>query len=262
LTLFVLAACRERLAPEDIPTPASIESMATALPLTQNAPPAPYNANVTRFAEINAGLNQLAGGRYTVQLEFDGVYSDTQLAADAQTQANVEFDQVSSARRVVFSTAGSLFGGDGEGVNADYEAARLGPDAFLVRDDVCLSSGGADAATAADLSASALIGGLTTTTPIGRQATINGEPVYAYEVTADTLNFPLVRLGDNGRMTIDSYELWISPAKGAVVRYYVNMSVENAVLFDIPQPVTGQLLVRYDAFDLGTPFNITVPFGC
>ena len=79
LTFFCLAACRTTrgLLPEDIPTRASIDTMATALPLTQNAPPAPYNAVVTRFDHVDNHLNELAGWRYVVQLEFDGVFART-----------------------------------------------------------------------------------------------------------------------------------------------------------------------------------------
>ena len=48
----------------------------------------------------------------------------------------------------------------------------------------------------------------------------------------------------------------------AVVRFYVNLDVENAFIFDRQLPVTGQVILRYDLYDIGVVPNITVPFGC
>ncbi len=258
--LLVPGACRERLTPDQIPTQADFVALATALPLTQNAPPPPYDGEVTRFEEVDNGLNELAGGRYTVQLSFDGVFAGSERSADASAGAEVQFDQLSSARRVQVTTEGNLIGQDENEIS--YEAVQLGPDAFLVRDDICQSGADDAAQAAAELTAGALIGGASPVQPAGRRATINGEEVYLYTFDESALNFPAVRLGDNGSMTIDSAEIWIAPARNAVIRYYMNLSVENAIVFNISQPVTGSITVRYDAYELGTPVNITVPFGC
>jgi hypothetical protein len=262
LAICLLAACdsqRGQNVADVIPTQASLEDLATALPLTQNAPPPPYNGEVTRFSLIDNGLNELPGWRYLVQLEFDGVFSRTPRETQASAQAEVSFNQLASARRVNFSTSGDLIGQEED---VTYEAVKLGPDSFLVQDNACLSSGSSAAETAAEVSAGSLVGGVNRALPAGGHAVINGEDAYTYNFAPEDLNLPPVRLGDDGSMTVNSAELWISPTSNAVVRFYVNLYVENAVIFNSQLPVTGDLIIRYDAFDFGTPFNITVPFGC
>ncbi|HVU11656.1 MAG TPA: hypothetical protein VHD90_10270, partial [Phototrophicaceae bacterium] len=66
----------------------------------------------------------------------------------------------------------------------------------------------------------------------------------------------------NGKIQLDSGELWISPSPHAVVRFYLNLDVDNVVIFDQQLPVTGQIQIRYDLYDIGNAFNITTPFGC
>ena len=260
--VVLLAACqsqRGQVAEDVVPTRASVEELATALPLTQNAPPPPYNDAVTRFALVDNELSELAGYHYIVQLEFNGVFSRTPRETQASARAEVWFNQLGSARRVVFTTAGDLIGQEED---AAYEVVQLGPDAFLVQDNACVGSGSTAAETAAELSAGGLVGGVSQAIPAGGHAVINSEDAYTYNFAPEDLNLPPVRLSDGGSAMINSAELWISPAKNAVVRYYVNLHVDNAVIFNSQLPVTGDLIIRYDAFELGTPFNITVPFGC
>jgi hypothetical protein len=262
LVVCSVAACdmqRGQVVEDVVPTQASLEDLATALPLTQNAPPHPYNGEVTRFSLVDNELNELSGWRYVVQLEFDGVFSRTPRETQASARAEVWFNQLGSARRVIFNTSGDLIGQD---ENVAYEAVRLGPDSFLVQDNTCLSSGSNAAETAADLDAGGLVGGVTSAMPAGRRATINGEEAYLFSFEPESLNLPRVRLGDDGALAVTSQELWISPARNAVVRFYMNLYVENGVIFNSQLPVTGDLIIRYDAFDFGTEFNITVPFGC
>ena len=261
MALTAAAGCRSQRnqSPDAVPTIASLDALATALPLTQNAPPTPWNREQTGFARIDDGLNNLPGAHYTVRLEFDGAIAETGQAVNASAQADVTLDQLTSARRVLLTTQGELIG---QPENSSFEAVRLGEDAFLLRDGLCLSGGGNDAQAAANLSAGDLVGGLVRTTPAGRQAVINGETVYAYTVNPEDLRLPAVQQGDNSRVTVDSAELWIAPERGAVVRFYVNLSVENVTLLGRPAPVTGTLLLRYDADHLGAPNNISIPFGC
>lgn len=262
LGVMALAACQSQRGQrvEDVPTVAAIDALATALPLTQNAPPPPFNAPLTQFALIDNGLNELPGWRYVVQLEFNGVFAGEQNGETrAAARAEVWFNQVASARRVQLSTSGELIG---QSDDVAYEAVRLGPDAFLVRDGICLSGAARDASTAADLRAGELVGGVQRALPAGRRAVINAAEVYAYSFEPEDFNLPPVRLGDEGSLSIESYELWIAPAQRAVVRFYANLLVENAYIFDRDLPVTGSLILRYDAYDFGEQFNITVPFGC
>jgi hypothetical protein len=259
LAVLAGAGCRsQRSGPEVVPTVASLDALATALPLTQNAPPPPWNNTQTRFARIDDGLNQLPGAQYTVLLQFDGVVAETGQVVNASAQADVTLDQLTSARRVLLSTQGELIG---QPEDSRFEAVKLGEDAFLVRDGVCLTGSG-DALAAATLSAGDLVGGVVQTLPAGRQAIINGEPVYAYTVAPDQLRLPAVQTGDGSRVSVDSAELWVSPERGVVVRFYVNLSVENVTLLGRPAPVSGSLILRYDTSALGPPNNISIPYGC
>lgn len=291
LCALVLAGCESQRGQriEDIPTLASIDAVNTAQPLTQNAPPPPFNRDQVAFARIDAGLSALSGWRYEVQLEFTGAYTDTPLPAEGSARAQVWFNQLASARRVVFETSGGLFGaaasapadtratpggpliGGIGGIGATAtpmpaaltsEAVRLGPDAFLVRGGVC--SGGEAAATAADLSAGDLIGGLRTITPAGRQTTLNGQAVFAYAFAPGDLLTPMLRTAEGGpsSVSVQSADVWLAPAHGVIVRYYANLAVERMAVLGGTRPVTGTLLVRYDLYDIGQAYNITVPFGC
>ena len=120
----------------------------------------------------------------------------------------------------------------------------------------------ADAETAANLGAGDLIGGVLRASPGGQRAVLNGEEAWLYTFAPEDLSIPAIRLGDDGRMTVSGGELWIAPARSAVVRFYVNLDVENAVIFDRQLPVTGRVLLRYDVYEIGEAYNITIPFGC
>lgn len=261
LLMISAAACtgQRGMRLEDIPTQASLDALASAVPLTQNAPPAPYNTVVTRFDRVDNGLTELAGWRYVVQLEFEGVFARTPRQTTASARAEVWFNQLASARRVNLSTSGELIG---QSEDVSYEAVRLGPDSFLVRDGVCLDNAGADAETAANLGAGDLIGGVLRASPGGQRAVLNGEEAWLYTFAPEDLSIPAIRLGDDGRITVSGGELWIAPARKAVVRFYVNLDVENAVIFDRQLPVTGRVLLRYDVYEIGEAYNITIPFGC
>ncbi len=260
LLMWMLASCTtpRGLQLEDIPTRASIADLSTSVPLTQNAPPAPINGMVTTFNEIDNHLTDLAGWRYVVQLDFDGVFANTPRTASASARAEVWFNQLASARRVQLNTSGELIG---QAENSAYEAVRLGPDAFLIRDGTCLSNATDAAKTAAELRAGELVGGVTRAIPGGRRATINGADVYLFTFEQGDLILPSIRIGDNGSVTLASGEMWIS-VDNVVVRFYLNLDVENVVIFDRQLPVSGQVRMRYDLYDVGTAFNITTPFGC
>lgn len=261
LVLYAAAACNTTrgIRPEDLPTQASIESLQTALPLTENAPPSPFNRPQTTFDSIDNHLNELSGWRYVVQLDFDGTFANTPRQTSASARAEVWFNQLGSARRVQLSTTGELIGQE---ESAGYEAVRLGPDSFLVREGACLTGARGDAQTAADLRAGDLVGGVRSAIPGGRKATINGLEVYLYTFTEADLILPAIRPSSSGRVTLESGELWIAPGANAAVRYYLNLDVENAILFDRQLPVSGSVRMRYDLYEVGTDFNITVPFGC
>jgi hypothetical protein len=256
--LLLVAACEQRVQEiPALPTTANVSDMATAVVLTQNAPPAPYNTEI-RFPRIDDNLLELSGWRYTVRLEFDGVFARTTRPARASASAEVEFNQLASARRVRVETSGEMIGQDED--NA-YEAVQLGPDAFLIRQSICQNNTEA-AALAADLRAGTLIGGVNSAAPAGRQATINGEPTFGYSLTGEQLVLPTLRAGDGGMISLTSGELWFSAEHNVVVRLWMNLQVTNTFVFDRQLPVDGTVVIRYDLYDVGTAYNISIPFGC
>jgi hypothetical protein len=235
-----------------------VNELATAQVLTENAPPAGFREPLA-FPAIDQGLEELSGWRYLVQMEFEGAFARTSRPAQVSTSAEVWFNQIASSRRVVFETSGSLTD-DEEG--STYEAVRMGPDAFLVRENTCLSNAGESAETAADLSAGTLIGGVFRAVSAARMAVINGQQAWHYDFTTADLNLPNIVLADGGQVTATGGELWVAPEHGVAVRFYINLDVENARVFGNQLPVTGQVIMRYDLFDIGIVPNISVPFGC
>jgi hypothetical protein len=258
LMMVLLAGCNGRRGQDinSLPTPAEMNPLATAQYLTQNAPPPEYRGDVS-YPQVDAGLQAIEGWRYQVQLEFDGVFARTSRETSANATAEVWFKQVGSARRVVVSTSGELIGRE----NNVFEAVRLGPDAFMVRQNTCVKDI-PDAETAADLRAGTLVGGVNRATPTGLRATVNGEDVWEYHFTTADLNLPSIRLVDEGSMEATDGELWIAPEHDKVIRFYVNLNIDNAIIFDRQLPVSGTVIIRYDLYDIGQPVNITVPFGC
>jgi hypothetical protein len=257
LLILVLAACSGQRGQQlsDIPTLASPNESATAQFMTENAPPPGYRESI-QFPEIDSTLPNLDGWRYVVTLEFNGIFARTPRETSATARAEVWFNQLASSRRVMVETSGELIGQEEDNT---FEAVRLGPDAFLVRDNTCNT--GADAETAADLRAGLLVGGVRNATPTGIRATLNGEEAWQYRFVTEDLNLPSIRLDDDGTLSA-SGEIWVAPEHDTVVRFYVNLDVENAFIFDRQLPVSGQVIVRYDLYDIDIVPNITIPFGC
>lgn len=259
LWLLLLAGCnRDRgLTLEDLPTPLTPEAYATAVVLTQNAPPPGFNE--ISFPQIDAGLEALAGWRYEILMQFNGVFARTPREAAAVTQLEVQYNQIASSRRLVAGITSNL-SDVSEPLN--YEAVILGPDTFIVRDTACLSNPDDATLAAARLGAGTVIGGVNFAVPAGKKAVINGEEVWLYSFSPADLNLPNVRLGDEARILAVNGELWFAPSHRAVIRYYLNLDVENANLFGSTLPVTGSIIIRYDLFDIGVQPNLSVPFGC
>lgn len=256
--ILLLTACGTRtIVPPSLPTVMPMEAAATALVLTQNAPPPGFEA--VAFPTIDAGLNLLAGWRYEVSLNFAGVFSRTPRAVAAASTAEVSFNQVASARRVVATIDNDI---QGQTEPISYEAVRLGPDVFLVRDGVCLSNAGDDARIAADFSAAALVGGIRQAQSAAQKAVINGEEVWRYTFTAEDVIFTGLQLTETSRIVSLAGEVWVSPVHQIVIRYYLTADIENVLLLDTPLPVTGSVRIQYDVFDVGVVPNLNVPFGC
>ncbi len=253
--VLLLAGCNRGQTIADIPTPASIEGLATANALTAVAPPEGFRDSVS-FPEVDANLQQLRGGRYLVTLEFNGVFTSTPRTTSARATAEVWFNQ-SGSRRVVVDITGELLGK----TDNNFEGVRLGNDSFLVQNKECVNAG-PDAVTAAGLRAGTLVGGAKKAIPAGEKATLNGQEAFKYNFTSAELNLPSIKLSDGGTVEATGGELWVAPSLNAVIRFYVNLNVTNAIIFDRALPVDGQVILRYDLYDVGQLTNIAVPNGC
>jgi hypothetical protein len=260
--VFASLACNQQgQTTEDIPTLIpSIAILETSTFMTANAPP-PGHREAQSFPLTDDNLATLENWHYEAILNFDGVFSYTPREVDASITANVWFNQPGNQRRVVTVIEGELLEQE---ENLTLEGVRLGNDTFLLRDNVCLGSVEGQAALVADLRIGDLIGGINNAIPDGHQATINGQEVWNYNFTTDDLNLPQFQLGDDSKIVMMDGELWISPQHNAVVRFYVNLDVENVrmELFGNSLPLTGLLIIRYDLYDVGVNPNITQPFGC
>lgn len=257
--VLLLMGCGVRQAtPPPVPTTIPIEAAATAFTLTENAPPAGFET--VSFPRIDANLNQLPGWHYEVTLTFDGVFASTTRPVTASAKAEVFFNQVASSRRVVAVLDNDLAA---QSDPLTFEAVRLGQDVFLVRDDTCLTNVGEDATAAADFSAGALLGGIQQARSAVKRATINSEPVWLYSFGPDDLTLTgAVTRNAASRITVLNSELWVAPARRAVIRYYATLEVENVTLFQSSLPVSGTMRIEYDVYDIGVSPNINVPFGC
>lgn len=261
LLLMSAAACSR--ADAVFPTPMDINVRATEIVLTENAPPAGFDT--VSFETIDANLTRLPGWYYEASLSFNGVFARTPRATEARTELAVWYNQVANARRVVANVSGDLLGeldAEAQAPAINYEAVRLGPDVFLVRDGLCLTGPDSDIVAAADLSAGSLLGGVEQGRSMARRSTINGAQVWRYDFTLDDMRLPGISLGETGRILNMAGELWVSPQHEAVIRYYVNMEVDNAFVLGSDLPVTGTVALRYDLYEVGQVPNISVPFGC
>ncbi len=262
LLIVVFTACNQSTGDAPIPTLVTPNARATEIVLTQNAPPEGFG--VVNFPLIDDQLEKLSGWRYELRMAFDGVFSRTPRQTSAVIETEVSFNQLGSARRVVLSTEGDLFG---QPEPVSYEAVRLGPDTFLVRDNTCLTSDDGDFAAAADLTAGDLVGGVQEAVASGiPQQIINNEEVWRYDVLLDELVLPNIQLRENSEILSFAGELWVSPEHEVAVRYYLNVEVEDAIVFanlvENTLPVTGRVTIRYDLFGIGDVPNLSVPFGC
>lgn len=262
LLIALLAACTPRgLNPEDLPTAITdLDAVATQQSLTRNAPPPRYRDGIA-YEQIDKGLDDLAGWRYTVNLVFDGVFTGTPREVHSETTVEVWYAQLGDKRRVVVEADGALLT-DGEPLMS--EGVRIGDRTFLVQDGTCTETTGTTTQTIADVGVGTLLGGVREAVPAGQRGTINGEAVWRYAFLNEALNLPSVELLQDGGILSAAGELWFAPEHEAVVRFYLTLQVENAVIFgnDSAPPVTGQVVMRYDLYDVGQEQNISIPFGC
>jgi hypothetical protein len=252
----LLAACREREVVVVLPTEVDINAAATAAVLTREAPPQGFET--VSFPQIDQNTANLDHYRAEVSLSFEGNFARTPRLASATTTAMITVNRAQQAKRVESSFVNNLQDGN-EPVQLD--AVRLGEDDFVVQNGRCLTNAD-QAELATQLSAAAVLGGVQQAESAAQRATLNGEAVWLYRFDAEDLVLPNVQQIDNSRIVGLSGELWVSPATNTVIRYYLNLDVENVTLFGEALPVTGSLLLRYDLYLHEDAANINVPFGC
>lgn len=256
--IALLSACTERTStPPSLPTQVDPAARATSIVLTRESPPAGFD--LLALPQIDVGLERLNGWRYEMSFSFEGVYSGTTRLVRAETRAEVSYNLVTSARRVLATLENDL---QDDQAPVTYEAVLLGEDAFLVRDGTCLSNNPQDARSAASLGAGSLLGGIRQADSLPRRATINTQEVFGYRFEPDSLLLPNVGFGEDSQLLAITGELWYSPTHQAVVRYYLNLELERVRILESSLPMTGTLLLRYDVYDVGVAPNISVPFGC
>jgi len=258
VVMLCLAACNSRpFVPALLPTTASLDTEATALMQTKNAPPEGFST--VSFPRVDQTLIKLSGWHYEALLVFEGIYARTTRPVAARADLQVWYDQVGSARRAAATLETDL---DAATPPIAYEGVRLGPDTFLVRDGKCERASSAEAKTAVELTAGDILGGIQTAQSLGEKAIVNNAQVWRYGLLPDTIVLPAVGQGADSRFSNLRGELWVSPQANAVMRYYLTVDVENVTLFSSPLPVTGTLTLQYDLYDVGHVPNISVPFGC
>ncbi|MCU0496642.1 MAG: hypothetical protein MUF87_04735 [Anaerolineae bacterium] len=233
-----------------------LDAVATEQTLTQNAPPTPYHLSI-RVPSFAEGLDELPSWRADLSVEFTGTFAGTSRATEARTEAHFFYRLLGDQRRVALTVSGEILG---QPEPLTTEGVRLGPEVFFVRDNSCSTV--PQTAAIADLSVGDLIGGVREAVPDGTKGVINGQTVWRYGFLPEDLNLVNITLAEGGRINFANGELWFAPTPGAVIRFYLTMDVENAVLFGGDTPVTGIIVIRYDLLDIGVDPNINIPFGC
>jgi hypothetical protein len=243
------------------PTLASLDTLPTAVFLTQNAPPAGFG--VVTFDPIDANLDQRQGWAYTVTGRFEGTFDDDGSPAEGTFSAEVETNETSEARHVVLQVEGSALSSDGGARR--LEGVRISNDYYIVDTNDRCTAGGEDASVIGDLSAAQLIGGVSRAVPNGFRQEFGGIPSWQYTFAPEDVRLPMLRRGPDSTVDIAA-ELWIAPQVNAVMSYKLILTVSKVrVLWgDDTRTVSGTLDLRYelDPTRIDTLPNISIPHGC
>lgn len=238
------------------PPPHSPESLATALKLTENAPPPGLDR--AAFDVVDAELDEIDGYRYVLEVRFEGVFDDTLEATSGFVRTEVWWDGIAPARRVVLDADGALFASEPR----DLEGVRIGDDYYLVDETGrCLLNVDDTARAVASLRVGSLLGGMAETSYAGIQAVLNGQQAYRFDLTPETVSLPLIHRNDDSVVQLAG-ELWVMPEPYLVNRLYANVDVSRVTLLEGTRSVSGQVFVRYDVYDIGVVPNISIPYGC
>jgi hypothetical protein len=267
LIAITLAGCTSSRSDSGaVPTVASLDTLPTAMFLTENAPPPGFG--VVDFDPIDGRLSEHQGWTYTVTGSFEGTFDDSGQPAQGQVNVQVESNEPGQQRRVVLEVQGSAFLQDAALLR--LEGVRWSNDYYLV--DVngrcTVDQGGQMGGSAiADLSAGQLIGGVKQATPTGHRMEIEGIPAWQYTFTREAMRMPAIHPGPNSTITLGA-DLWIAPQYNAVLTYEVQATVQHVHILWVDQtaasPVSGTLSLRYElnVSQLDVLPNISIPHGC
>ncbi|MCZ7539323.1 MAG: hypothetical protein M5U29_05300 [Anaerolineae bacterium] len=262
--LLALSACdfSNNESASVVPTLASLETIPTAIFLTENAPP-PGFATLA-LDPIERGLSAHSGWAYAVTGSFEGTFDATGEPAAGTISAQVQGNEPGQTRRVVLEIEGRAFL-PGEAL-LRLEGVRFSNDYYTVDvNGVCTADGGEQpgGAAIADLSAGQIIGGVAQTMPTGHRQTLDGLPAWQYTFAPADARLPAIHPGPDGTVTLAA-DLWFAPEVDAVLRYEVSAEVSGVRLLWADSAVSGTLTLRYtlDVAALDTPPNISVPHGC
>jgi hypothetical protein len=258
VVLSGLAACLPVEEPP-VPTVAQIDTLPTALFLTQNAPPAGFGE--VNFDPIDANLTDLEGWAYRITGSFSGTFVESGDPASGDFEIDVWSNELGEARRVTLQVRGAALSPDAAGRR--LEGVRLSNDYYTVDTNGVCTAGGDSASIIADLSAGQIIGGVRGAVPNGFHHEIAGIESWNYTFAPEDARLPAVHQeeGSSVGMTPD---LWIAPDYNAVMTYDLRLVVENVRILWAEKPVSGTLKMRYelDAGALQDLPNISIPNGC
>jgi len=265
--LLALSACdlSNNESASVVPTLASLETIPTAIFLTENAPP-PGFATLA-LDPIERGLSAHSGWAYAVTGSFEGTFDATGEPAAGTISAQVQGNEPGQTRRVVLEIEGRAFL-PGEAL-LRLEGVRFSNDYYTVDvNGVCTADGGEQpgGAAIADLSAGQIIGGVARAMPTGHRQTLDGLPAWQYTFAPADARLPAIHPGPDGTVTLAA-DLWFAPEVDAVLRYEISAEVSGVRLLwsdRTSSAVSGTLTLRYtlDVAALDTPPNISVPHGC
>jgi hypothetical protein len=267
LIVMAIAGCTSSNSDSGVvPTIASLDTLPTALFLTENAPPPGFG--VVNFDPIDFHLSEHQGWTYQVTGSFEGTFDDSGQPAQGQFDVQVQSNEPGQQRRVVLQVQGSAFLQDAALLR--LEGVRWSNDYYLV--DVngrcTVDQGGQMGGSAiGDLSAGQLIGGVKQAVPTGHRMDIAGIPAWQYTFAREDMRVPAIHQGPNSTVALEA-DLWIAPQYNAVLTYEVKATVQKVHILWVDQatasPVSGTLSLRYEltVSQLDVLPNISVPHGC
>lgn len=255
MLVWALAACDAFKEDEVVvPTIANVEDAATAIVLTENAPPDGFQT--VSYNEIDENLTQIAYSRFEIEITFEGIYADTSEATTGSMHLEAVANQLAVAREVDIEFEGEVFSGGA----TDLKAVRLSNNYYMINPNgVCITET-SQIQEIANIRAGQIIGGVESAGPTGNRGEVNGYQVWQYGFAPEALVHP--QLQTTAELDLLTGEMWVAPEFQVVIRYIVEMNVENAQLLFGNRPVTGRVRFEYNVYDLNLEQNISIPNGC